>query len=163
MPFLETPKPASVTLSPFLHRFLHPLRTKLFRITAALIIYATIARYWWLALHPGEKDFSSWLVEIHIIIPPLILPFLLRPNWFGFSVTFVWAIFCVKNVLLMPLSALTQTGRYFLLDPYEIVWMIASDLIVFGFLAKAFLWPLRGKKKDIVERGKGRRNSKASH
>jgi hypothetical protein len=60
-------------------------------------------------------------------------------------------------------SALAQTGRYFLLDPYEIVWMIACDLIVFGCLAKAFLWPLRGKKKDIVESGKRRQNCKASY
>ena len=139
------------------------MRTKLFRLAAALIIYATIARYWWLAFHPGEKDFASWLVELHIILPPLLLPFLLSLNWASFAIIYLWAVFLVKNVLLMPLSSLLQTGRYFLLDPLEVFWMIACDLLVLALLAKAFLWPRGGQKKDIVESPKRRRNSKASH
>jgi hypothetical protein len=63
----------------------------------------------------------------------------------------------------MPLSALTQTGRYFILDPFEIIWMIACDLLVLGLLLQAFLWPLRGQKKQLVHRAKRRRNSKASY
>ncbi len=138
------------------------MRTKLFRLAAALIIYATIARYWWLAFHPGEKDFASWLVELHIILPPLLLPFLLSLNWASFTIVCLWAFFLVKNVLLMPLSSLLQTGRYFLLDPLEVFWMIACDLLVLALLAKAFLWPRGGQKKDIVESVRRRRNSKAS-
>ncbi len=138
------------------------MRTKLFGLAAALIIYATIARYWWLAFHPGEKDFASWLVELHIILPPLLLPFLLSLNWASFTIVCLWAFFLVKNVLLMPLSSLLQTGRYFLLDPLEVFWMIACDLLVLALLAKAFLWPRGGQKKDIVESVRRRRNSKAS-
>ena len=141
----------------------HPLRTKLFRIITALIIYATVARYWWLAFHPGEKDFASWLVELHIILPPLLLPFLLSLNWLGLCVAVGWTYFFVMNVATMPLSALTQTGRYFLLDPYEITFMIACDFLTLALLAKAFLWPRDGQKKDLVHSPGRRRNSRASN